>query len=299
MLMFGRFIQGFGGSIGSVLGQAVCRDSFEGSSLNKVYATVAAALAFFPAIGPVVGGIIAEFSNWHNIFIFLVFIVLLVFILTVFFLPETHHRDKRKSFNFLKVAKSLLVNKHVMSMAFIVSVCNGIMFSSFAEGPFYLIAILGLTPKQYGMTFVVIAFAASFGGIFSRKMLSKVGGIVVMSWGIKIVCISNLILSVAVLICQYFSVDKSFLIAITILAQMFNMFGFSMTASNALSMALVDFKWCVGTASSIFGFFYYCLISFFTLLMGLLHNGTLIIMPLYFFSLSVLMLMVYKVFLRR
>ena len=46
----------------------------------------------------------------------------------------------------------------------------------------------------------------------------------------------------------------------------------------------------------LFSFAYYCLISLITLVIGVLHNGTLFVMPFYFLSLSVLMLMVYKVY---
>ena len=70
-LLISRFVQAFGGSIGSVLGQAICRDAFHGSALGKVYSAVGGSLALFPAVGPVVGGFISEHSDWSNIFLFL------------------------------------------------------------------------------------------------------------------------------------------------------------------------------------------------------------------------------------
>jgi hypothetical protein len=51
------------------------------------------------------------------------------------------------------------------------------------------------------------------------------------------------------------------MVAVTIISQMVLTFGICMTTSNALALALVDYKSCTGTASSLFGFFYYCLIS--------------------------------------
>jgi DHA1 family bicyclomycin/chloramphenicol resistance-like MFS transporter len=63
-----------------------------------------------------------------------------------------------------------------------------------------------------------------------------------------------------------------------------------MTGNNALSLALVNYKHCTGTASSFFGFFYYGLVFLFTFGMGFLHNGTLLPMPLYFLSLSIFMM---------
>ena len=85
------------------------------------------------------------------------------------------------------------------------------------------------------------------------------------------------------------------MVAITIIAQMGIMFGICMATSNALAIALIDYKWCIGTASSLFGFFYYCLTSLGTLGMGFLHNGTLLVMLLYFFAISTIMLVVQKV----
>lgn len=51
MLMLSRFVQAFGGSIGSVIGQSICRDAFHGPALGRVYASVSSALALFPALG--------------------------------------------------------------------------------------------------------------------------------------------------------------------------------------------------------------------------------------------------------
>ena len=76
LLMASRLIQAFGGSIGSVIGQAICRDSFHGQTLGKVYSLVGAALALFPALGPIIGGSIAQYTEWSNIFLFLFFVSL-------------------------------------------------------------------------------------------------------------------------------------------------------------------------------------------------------------------------------
>jgi DHA1 family bicyclomycin/chloramphenicol resistance-like MFS transporter len=71
-LMMNRLVQAFGGSIGSVLGQAICRDAFHGVALGRVYSTTGSALALFPALGPLCGGLIADTVGWRNIFIFLI-----------------------------------------------------------------------------------------------------------------------------------------------------------------------------------------------------------------------------------
>ncbi len=70
--------------------------------------------------------------------------------------------------------------------------------------------------------------------------------------------------------------------------------GICISCSNALSMALQNYRQMIGTASSLFGFCYYLLISAFTLGMGMLHNSTLLPMPLYFLGVSLFMMVTFK-----
>jgi DHA1 family bicyclomycin/chloramphenicol resistance-like MFS transporter len=135
-LLFARFVQAFGGNVGSVLGQTICRDAFHGPALGKIYAVVGSALAVFPAIGPIIGGFIAENFGWANIFLFLIFFGIIVSLITVFFLPETHHKENRQLVSIKKVAALLLQDKKVLGFELIVAGSNGITFSYFAEGPF-------------------------------------------------------------------------------------------------------------------------------------------------------------------
>lgn len=294
-LLLSRFIQAFGGSIGSVLGQAICRDAFHGPTLGKVYSSTGSALSIFPAIGPLIGGLISEHFGWPSIFLFLIACSLILTFFIILHLPETYNVTGKKSVSILHVASHLFKNKKVIGFGLIVAACNGISFSYFAEGSFYLIKLLGLSPGQYGGSFIAIAFAAMMGGIYSKKLHKDHTSQTIMGYGLTIIMISTCFLS-SVAITHHYILQFSayFFIGITIISQMGIMFSVCMTTSNALALALVDYKWCIGTASSLFGFFYYCLISLFTLGMGYLHNGTLLPMPLYFVGLSIFMIMIQK-----
>jgi Bcr/CflA subfamily drug resistance transporter len=164
MLMISRLIQAFGGSIGSVLGQAICRDAFHGPALGKVYSATGSALALFPALGPVCGGIIAENFGWENIFIFLIIFAVILTALVASKLPETHPQASRKSISILNLAGRLARDKKVLGFGLIVAGCNGILFSYFAEGSFYLINGLGISSSGYGFSFVLVA-AATMAGV--------------------------------------------------------------------------------------------------------------------------------------
>lgn len=149
MLMISRLIQAFGGSVGSFLGQAICRDAFHGQALGRVYSITGSALALFPALGPLCGGVIAEIFGWMNIFVFLTMFALIVTILVVHKLKETHPHDSSKKVSVWSIGAKLIRDKKVIGFGLIVAGCNGILFSYFAEGSFYLINGLGLSPSHY------------------------------------------------------------------------------------------------------------------------------------------------------
>lgn len=292
MLMLARFVQAFGGSIGSVLAQAICRDAFHGAQLGKVYSIVGSSLALFPAIGPIIGGMITEYSSWPTIFLFLTGCGLILTIISAFCLPETHHASQRQHIKlttlFLKMAK----DKKIQLMAIIVAASNGITFSFFAEGPFYLIEQLGITPIQYGYCFFAIAFAMSLSGYLSKKLQTYLSSEVILGYGIKTILLGAIIF--AVFLGFKSQISSSGFVIITLTCMIIIMSGICVTLANSLAMALVDYKAYTGTASSIFGFVYYCLISLFTLGMGWLHNDTLYPMPLYFLAIGIILMLSYK-----
>ncbi len=294
-LMISRLIQGFGGSVGSVLSQAVCRDAFHGPALGKIYSSVGSALAIFPAIGPVVGGLIAEHQGWSTIFLFLIFCAIFLNLLIVRYLPETHPIENRKPISIKAVGVRFFRDKKVMGFGLIVGAVQGITFSYFSEGSFYLIKILGLSPSDYGLSFVFIAISTMLGGLLSRRLQTLCPSKTIMVYGILVILSAAALFSGLVLWHTYaVPFSNTAMIGITVGAQMMTMFGVCMTTSNGLALALVDYKDCIGTASSLFGFFYYGVISLFTFGMGCVHNGTLLPMPLYFLSLGLFGLWVEK-----
>ena len=112
---------------------------------------------------------------------------------------------------------------------------------------------------------------------------------------LEIILMASLASSILVLTHSYIlALPTTGILILSLAAQMAIMFGMCMAVSNALALSLVDYKSCIGTASSLFGSFYYALIALFTLGMGYLHNDTLVVMPLYFLGLSVFMLIIQK-----
>ena len=289
MLMMARFIQAFGGSIGSVLAQAMTRDAFHGPALGKVYASVGSALAIFPALGPLCGGWIAQQWGWRSIFIVLMTVAAILVVLIHTRLPETHPKAERTKVSLWHVAKQLITDTKVLGYGLIVACCWGILFSYFSEGPFYLITGLGLSQTDYGLSFIPIGVAAMVGGMVSKTLQNRYSGKKIMICGLLIVDFALTGFAALAVIYPLKGIFPHHILPIVSLT--IAVFGMSMATNTALALALSDYKKSIGTASSVFGFFYYAMVALLTFVMGLLHDGTLLPMPLYFFVLSTIMLL--------
>jgi MFS transporter, DHA1 family, multidrug resistance protein len=290
MLMMARFIQAFGGSIGSVLAQAMTRDAFHGPDLGKVYASIGSALSIFPALGPLCGGWIAEQWGWRSIFIVLMTVAAILVVLIHTRLPETHPKADRTKVSLWHVAKQLITDTKVLGYGLIIACCWGILFSYFSEGSFYLIRGLGLSPADYGLSFIPIGVAAMVGGMVSKTLQNRYSSKKIMICGMFIVDLALTGFAALAIIAHLKGILPHHILPIISLT--IAVFGMSLVTTHALALALSDYKKSIGTASSLFGFFYYTMIALLTCIMGFLHNGTLLPMPLYFFALSTLMLMI-------
>ncbi|GIP04969.1 hypothetical protein J28TS4_33760 [Paenibacillus lautus] len=88
-LLVSRFIQAFGASTGSVVTQTILRETVDGAKRHGVFAQISAALAFTPAIGPLIGGWVDQSLGFRAVFFTLVILSAAVLTYTWISLPET------------------------------------------------------------------------------------------------------------------------------------------------------------------------------------------------------------------
>jgi MFS transporter, DHA1 family, multidrug resistance protein len=288
-LMISRFVQAFGGSTGSVIGQAICRDVFQGKAMGKAFSVIGGALAFSPALGPVIGGMIDQAFGWSAIFLILMALGMSVLICTLARLEETHLQLGGATQYFLPVFQQLSRDYKAIGYAILIAACNGIVFSYYAEGSFYLMDLLQLSPVLYGLSFLGLACAGFSGAWLSKRLHDYWSGSQIIKCGIYLVLLGSGWFLALTLVFDQHPVSREISILLTLTSMMVIQIGNSLIIPNCLSVALISYRSAIGTASSIFGFGYYTLISLFTVGMGALHNDTLLAMPAYFFGIGIVM----------
>jgi DHA1 family bicyclomycin/chloramphenicol resistance-like MFS transporter len=287
-LLAARLLQSFGCSVSSVLSQAIARDSFQGPDLPKIFSSIAIAISIFPAISPLIGGAIAYYLDWRDVFIFLTLTVIIIIILISRFLPETHLRHNRTKPDIMHMMKKMLKDKQVIRCAIIIGGCNGLGFSFLSEGPFYFINSLGMHPSHYANIMLFLALATILGATISRRMNNKFDNQIIINRGLKLLFITSVIFAVITIFSYYYEINRSYIIIYSIIAIATINIANALTTTNALSISLINYQKSIGTASSLFGFFYYIIMSITSFFMGLLYNGTILVMPLYFLAVTIL-----------
>lgn len=299
-LLIVRLIQGLGAACGSVLIQTIARESMPDADRHRFYATSGFVMAFSIAIGPFVGGYLTEWFQWQSNFILLVSIGITLILLACIKLPETRINTSEKLPSVFGTFKQMVQDKNLIGCALLVAIPNGILFSYYAEGPFIFIKLLGLTPSEFGKLGLFIAMAALAGSLSARKLMHHWSRERMLFFGCSIMIICSLLLSlftITHIINVSNMVASVILIILAMMVMVLASFGFVVPIT--LSSALTKYQSAIGTAGALFGLLYYLLISIVTWGMGYLTNTTLLPMPLYFLSLSLIALITVYFFIYR
>lgn len=280
-LLAWRFLQAFGASVGSVITQTILRDSYDGAERTKLFSVMSGALAFSPAIGPLLGGFISEFLGWRANFWALAILAVGLSIWSFFLLPETRPAQSRPlslskiSHLFIEMIRSHVLWGHIL----LIGATNGVLFGFYQEAPFVFIEQLGIQPSYYGLFGLLIAAATILAARISYRQSNRFSAQFIIQCGAACILVGGFIFILTVLM-GIFNL-KAIGSAIVVLTLFLIFFGIGMIIPNSLSQALKPYQTAAGTAGSIFGGCYYCLIAGFTWLMSILHNGTALPLPLY------------------
>lgn len=248
MVLVARIISAFGAAVGSVIGQTILRDSYEGKELGKVFSVAVVAVSISPVVGLMLGGFIAEYFGHLIVFSLLFVMAITLLAVSVVLLPETKP-NHLQAVSFMSIFNAMLKDGAIWKSAILVACFNVMMFSYYSLAPF-MFNQLGLSSIEFGYSGVVLAVASIFGSTLNKRLLEK-------EWCsqrlIQVAVVFSMIGSAQVYLYQdslWFLVGMASVVA-----------GFGMAIPNIFSTALVNYKHQVGTAGAVLGLLYYCLIG--------------------------------------
>lgn len=288
-LLAWRFLQALGASVGSVITQTMLRDSYDGAERTKLFAVMSGALAFSPAIGPLLGGFISEFMGWRANFWALAILAIILSIWSFLSLPETRPKHiKHLSIDKIRLLFIGMIQDRILwGHVLLISATNGILFGFYQEAPFVFVQQLGMQPSYYGFFGLLISAATILAARISYRQSNLLSHQHIIQCGTACVFVGGVLFTLTVMMGIFDLKALGISIAVATLFIIF--FGVGLIIPNSLSHALKPYQMAAGTAGSIFGGCYYCLIAGFTWAMSALHNGTALPLPLYIVILGLIL----------
>ena len=263
-----RFVQGFCGGAGAVISRVISSDLYSGKQLTKFLALLMLVNGVAPVLAPALGGMILSFSTWHMVFIILTLFGILMFLGTMFKVPESlsiEHRDSPHIAIIFKNFKQLLVTPRFVLPMLIQGVTFIILFSYISASPFITQHIYGMSPQQFSIMFAVIGISL----IVSSQLTGKFVDYINRQTLLRILTLIQLlgILSVTITLLNHFSIWILFLGFIILVAPVTGV------ATLGFSIAMDERTGGNGSASSLLGLVQYLLGGVVSPLVGLMGEG--------------------------
>ena len=172
-----RIMQGVSAGAGVVVGRAIIRDLYSDADAARLLSLVTMIFTIAPAIAPIVGGIIVEYSDWRTIFLTLLGYTVALFIYCYRKLPESLPPHRRQPFNprFLWHSYSAIFSAPLFHMKAGIVACNFAgLFLYITAAPVLLPVHLGLGPSQFGWLFIPAVSGIFLGALAANRSAGKI-----------------------------------------------------------------------------------------------------------------------------
>lgn len=258
-----RFLQAAGAAGALVATFATVRDIYaDRPEATTIYGTFSSILAFVPALGPIVGAVIASEFSWRAIFVTLGVAALIAMVAAMVNWSETRPVTEEIS---RPSPLRMLGSGRFWTYTLGFSAAMGTFFVFFSTAPRVMIGMAGLSEVEFSLAFATVAIAMIVTTRFAKFFVAR--------WGVQgsLVRGMSLLLVGAVLFAAgEVAAVPSFL---TFIVPMWVMaVGIVFTVSVTANGALEEFGHMAGTAVA----FYFCIQS---LCVGIAGTLAIVILP--------------------
>ncbi|MGW1977514.1 multidrug effflux MFS transporter [Streptomyces sp. NPDC001889] len=177
-LVAARFVAGFSGAAGVVIGRAVVADVARGAAAARLLALLMTLSTIAPIVGPLVGGAVIEALGWRGVFWVLGGVAAAVAAAVALFVPESLPPERRVGGGVRELAASIrevVGDRAYTGYTLAFSFGFGALFCYISGSPFLLQNELGLSVRASSAAFSAGAVMAAAGGVVSARLVERVG----------------------------------------------------------------------------------------------------------------------------
>lgn len=177
VLIAARLLQAVGGAAGIVLARAMVRDVFDRETSASVISYITMAFVMAPMVAPALGGYIDVHGGWRVGFWLLAGLGVVVLAAAWRFLPETHVNRSASGggMGLLTGAVRLFALPRFRGYTLVLAFTSSVFFAFLGGAPHIMMDVLGRTPMEYGLWFVLVSAGYMAGNFISGRYTRTVG----------------------------------------------------------------------------------------------------------------------------
>ncbi|MGW0026692.1 multidrug effflux MFS transporter [Rhodococcus sp. NPDC003383] len=264
LLAASRFLQGFAGAAGIVLGRAVISDRVHGPAAAKLFGLLVVVNAVAPVVAPLVGGTVVTNVGWRAVFWVLAGLSLLMFACVLALVPETHPKERRSiggAAAMLGDACALLRNRRYVGYTLAYAFAFGVMFAYISASPFVLQNVHGLSTGWYTVSFTANAIGLVIFSVVNGAVAGRFGERATLRIGLTLLAVFSVVMLVDAL--------AGPVLWVTLVTLWLTMGSLGLVIANATTLALGEAQRAAGTGSAILGALQFLLAAAISPLVGI------------------------------
>ena len=179
MLVGFRVLQGLSAGVGLIVGRAVIRDVLDGADAQRLMSQVSMIFGIAPAVAPIIGGWLLGWQRWPAIFWFLALFGVLLFVSVMWWLPETHPRERWQSIKPRSLGRTyvtILGNAQFRRLSLAAAFNFGALFLLISSAPALVLTHFRLGPQQFGWFFIPMIVGMMSGAFLSGRFAGRMHG---------------------------------------------------------------------------------------------------------------------------
>lgn len=187
-----RFIQAIGVCAPAVIWQAMVIQRYSSQS-QQIFATIMPLVALSPALAPQLGVLLAESFGWPSIFVALTVIGMALITATM---AQDNKKAEIKQTSIAADIKALLASKAYLGNVLIYATASAAFFAYLTGMP-EIMAQLGYSTKDIGLSFIPQTIAFMLGGYLGKVAVKKFGDERVLRHLIGLFSVASLLIFIA------------------------------------------------------------------------------------------------------
>lgn len=281
-LWVARFIQALGGCGGVVISRAVVTDYFDKSKTLKIFTILALIMSIAPIVAPLIGNVVLRYFTWRGLFGTMLTMGVAMFLLSIFFLPETHKRlETRKKENVISTYWQILKVRQFTFYALIAGLANGALMLYVGNAPFIIMEHGGLSGNVFSIVFATNAAGLMFSSWLTGYIQRYISTRRITRYAIIFMTVASVVLFLAI------SLNANIYIILAIL--FFYIFPIGSLFPTTTEMAMTPFPDNSGSASALFGSIQLLVACLCTVFAGMISDGSVLSVGISFLACGALL----------